>query len=170
MPIFIYRLLVSCALFMALTIPLTAQEAQTVYVFKMSAGPGLLVNGDTSFSAFTGGFHRPQFANLDVDLDGVEDLLVFDNIDDYLTVFLGNGDGDKPRFDHAPGYEMRLPKCYSWVRLADFDLDGKMDIFTANRIGGAMVYKNVTANGNLLFELYNDDIKHYDPDIDMRIG
>jgi hypothetical protein len=33
-----------------------------------------------------------------------------------------------------------------------------------------MVYKNVTANGNLLFELYNDDIKHYDPDIDMRIG
>ncbi len=143
-------------------------KAQTIYRafnFVQNAGPQLKTADGNSISAFTGGFHKPHFNNLDVDMDGIEDLVVFDKEDYQSMVFLGNGDSTNPEFIFSPAHEQLIPKCYAWVRILDFNGDGKKDIFTSNNIGGVMVYKNTSSSTKLMFELYNKDVLYYDTDI-----
>lgn len=135
------------------------------FSFNSNNGPALIENGDTSNSVFTGGFHKPYFNNLDINLDGIQDLLVFDKEDYQTMVFIGNGDSLNPEFTLAPEYEVLVPKLYAWVKILDFNGDGKPDIFTSNNIGGVMVYKNVSTLNQIRFELYNDDLKYYDIEI-----
>ncbi|MGB0429454.1 MAG: FG-GAP repeat domain-containing protein [Bacteroidia bacterium] len=135
--------------------------------FEQNAGPALKTANGNSFTAFTGGFHKPHFNNLDVNLDGVEDLVAFDKDDYQSLVFIGNGDSTNPEFVFAPEFEQLIPKCYAWVRILDFNGDGLKDIFTSNNIGGVMVYKNKSTSNKLIFELYNDDVMYYDTDINF---
>lgn len=139
----------------------------TTFFFKQTPGPGLCIGSDTTFSAFTGGFHKPRFSNIDLNLDGKQDIVVLDNEDYHVMTFLGNGDENNPKFQYAPEYEYFFPQLYSWVIVKDFDGDGKGDLFTANNIGGVMVYKNTSNNGRLSFDLYNDDLEHFDGDLNI---
>ncbi|MFY0673583.1 MAG: T9SS type A sorting domain-containing protein [Bacteroidia bacterium] len=135
------------------------------FAFDPSSGPALIENGDTSYSAFTGGFHKPYFNNIDINLDGIQDLLVFDKEDYQTIIYIGNGDSLNPEFMLAPEYEFLLPKLYAWVKVLDFNGDDKPDIFTSNNIGGVMVYKNTSTSKEIKFELYNDDLKYFDVEI-----
>lgn len=144
-----------------------AGAQDTTFFFQQTAGPGFCINSDTSFTAFTGGFHKPRFSNVDLNRDGVQDIVVMDNEDYHVMTFLGNGDKSNPHFDYAPEYEVFFPRLFSWLIVRDFNGDGKGDLFTANNIGGVMVYKNVSANGKLAFKLYNDDLEHFDSDLNI---
>jgi len=144
-----------------------AQDTQ--FYFMQTAGPRLLVDKDTSTSAFTGGFHRPRFGNIDLNFDNVMDLVVVDNINYRVLTFIGNGDKKNPDFQYAPEYEVYLPRLISWLIVEDFNGDGKDDIFCADDQGGIRVYKNMSSNKKLSFELYENKeaLEHYDPDLNF---
>ena len=91
--------------------------------------------------AWAGGLNAAQFNEIDLDLDGVKDLLIFDRSGNKLIPFLKKNNS----FIYAPSFKNKLPKLKDWVILADYDCDGKNDIFSYST-SGISIYKNTSAS------------------------
>ncbi len=104
---------------------------------------------------WAGGLNASQFNKVDLDGDGKEDLAVFDRTTQKLSTFL-NVNND---FKYAPEYEDLFPKMQYWMLLADYNCDGKKDLFFGTN-SGITSYRNVTEDGDKVsWELAKDPIK-----------
>ncbi|PJB15559.1 MAG: hypothetical protein CO118_03025 [Flavobacteriales bacterium CG_4_9_14_3_um_filter_32_8] len=123
----------------------------------------LNTNGDTLKNPWAGGFNSVQFSEIDLNLDGINDLITFDRTGDRLSTFINSGEVNKVAYTYAPQYIQYFPKMVKWVLLRDFNCDGKMDIFTYYN-GGVRIYKN-TSTTTLSFSLEkNQLLSNYQPD------
>ena len=96
---------------------------------------------------WNGGLNSSQFSQIDLNLDGVNDLLIFDRCGFKLSPYLNiNGN-----FIFAPEYRSYFPNIENWILMEDYNCDGKNDIFTYSTAGIA-VYLN-TSSTNLQFNL-----------------
>ena len=103
---------------------------------------------------WTGGLNACQFGRMDLDGDGKKDLLVFDRHGDRLLCFINEGDVGEIRYQHTLDYDACFPKLNGWVVFADYDGDGREDIFTYSKgWAGIKVYRNVSMPGHPEFEL-----------------
>lgn len=109
-------------------------------------------NNDTIPYPFIGGFVAPQFSEIDMNMDGVKDLFVFDRSGHKRMTFLNEGTSGQSSYIYAPQYEHLFPELRNWVLLRDYNCDGKEDIFTGSSQSGFTVYKNVSNTDSLLFE------------------
>ncbi len=102
---------------------------------------------------FAGGMNACQFGEVDLDMDGTPDLLAFDRHGERLMPFINGGTPGEVDYSFAPQYVDELPEIFRWVTLADYNMDGRNDIFTYNpQFPGIIVYKN-TSTDALRFEL-----------------
>lgn len=109
----------------------------------------LNANGDTLLYPWAGGHEGPQFSNIDLNNDGVQDLFAFDKTGSTVTTYLNLGNG---KYMHAPEYESFFPPLLQWVLLIDYNKDNKTDIFAYSHQGGGIeIYKNVSSGGVLKF-------------------
>ncbi len=111
---------------------------------------------------FTGGFNSPQFNNIDLNLDGVDDLLVFDRIGGVLMPFLHNGEIGGTDYTFAPEYRHMFGKVQHWILLRDFNNDGILDMFTAPvemSLPGIEVRRGKIENGKWSFDLFEFDME-----------
>ena len=113
-----------------------------------------LIENNIKFkNAWAGGINSAQFHEIDLDLDGNKDLIVFDKTGNKLLPFL-NKNGE---FLFAPDYRSSFPlhqdgkKLHDWVIFADYNCDGKNDIYTYSS-GGFAIFKN-TSTTSLSFNL-----------------
>ena len=113
-----------------------------------------LIENNIKFkNAWAGGINSAQFHEIDLDLDGNKDLIVFDKTGNKLLPFL-NKNGE---FLFAPDYRSSFPlhqdgkKLHDWVIFADYNCDGKNDIYTYSS-GGFAIFKN-TSTTSLSFTL-----------------
>ena len=104
-------------------------------------------NGIAFSSAFSGGINAGQFSEIDLNLDGTMDLVVFDKSGDKISPFIN----DNGNYIYAPKYRSAFPKAHDWMLLADYNCDGKNDIYTYSS-GGMAIYEN-TSTTNLSFSL-----------------
>jgi hypothetical protein len=138
-------------------------QVKEQFVLIQEAGPALQNASGLQKTAFYGGFRYPRYASIDLNFDGKEDIIALDWLDGYYEVFTAKKSGSELDFDFAPYLKDLLPHLRRFVRCEDFDGDGLKDIFTGNSQGGGVaVYKNVSQQGRLKFELYEDEIIHYD--------
>ena len=79
---------------------------------------------------WAGGMNFCQFSSIDLDLDGTEDLFVFDRSGNKILTFLNNGTANQVDYSLAPQYVSQFPPLHDWAILRDYNCDGKMDIFT----------------------------------------
>ncbi len=95
---------------------------------------------DTLHFPFAGGLNSCQFMNMDINLDGTEDLLVFDRHGYRILPFLSTV---LPPFQYkfAPEFVRYFPVIEQWIQVIDYNNDGKKDIFTYTT-GGIKVYRN----------------------------
>jgi hypothetical protein len=100
---------------------------------------------------WVGGFNHIQVSEIDLNLDGINDLFTFDRAGNKISTFINQGIASTIAYTFAPQYKDSFPKLHDWVLLRDFNCDGKMDIFTYSS-GGAAVYKNISQT-QLSFEL-----------------
>ncbi len=105
-------------------------------------------------NAWAGGMNSVHFNEMDLNFDQVKDLVVFDTHTNKLTTYINNGTTGMVDYQYAPEYELFFPKLYSWIKLRDFNGDGKEDIFTYG-FAGIKVYLNTsTPTTGLSFSLY----------------
>jgi hypothetical protein len=144
-----------CILLATAIQPLAAQP----YTFTYDATVPLLVNGDTLPNAWAGGLNAGQFSTIRLNNDTIEDLVVFDRTTSKLTTYIAVPHNNTYRYQHTPAYEQQFPAgLQAWVLLADYNNDGKKDLFTHTSLG-MKVYKNTSAAGKLQWELVADPLE-----------
>lgn len=109
---------------------------------KLSFLPKVLINSN----------HGPlSSATGDLDGDGKLDLMVANAMDGQnLSVYRNTSTGNSISFDNELYYPNTGPDA-NYVACADFDADGKPDIFIVSAYGGAYVYRNTSTVGSLSF-------------------
>ena len=122
------------------------------------------VNGAFLKNSWAGGLNFGQFSTIDLNLDGIKDLVVFDRTGNKVNPYLNMGTPNQVDYKYAPKYAASFPPVHDWMLLADYNCDGKEDIFTYS-IGGFSVYENISAVGvGLYFKLKTFYLKsHYSP-------
>ena len=118
-------------------------EGLTTFNFQLS----------TLNSPWVGGLNACQFGRMDLDGDGRKDLLVFDRHGNRLLCFINEGVAGEIRYVYTTAYDQAFPKLNDWVIFADYDGDGKEDIFTyAKGWVGIKVFRNVSTTEGIDFE------------------
>ena len=122
----------------------------SIVIVAQEVFPQMILNRDVSLifeenglqfsSPLAGGINSGQFSNIDLNLDGIMDLVVFDKSGDKLSPFI-NSNGT---FIYAPQYRAKFPAMHDWALLADYNCDGRNDIFTYSSAGMA-VYLNISS-------------------------
>ena len=102
---------------------------------------------------WAGGMNSCQFGEIDLNLDGIKDLFVFDRNGDRILTFINGGTAGTIDYTFAPEYRDKFPELFQWVKLVDYNMDGKEDIFAYSPgFAGIQVYKNVSTT-TLEFQL-----------------
>ena len=99
---------------------------------------------------WAGGMNSPQFSEIDLNNDGIKDLVVFER-DWYgmIKAFVNGGSPNQIDYIHNPNYEHLFPEMHNWALLYDYNCDGKEDIFTSVAAGIAC-YRNDTKGSSAL--------------------
>ncbi len=115
-------------------------NAQFIYTFDKSLS---VIENDVSLSQpFSGGFIAPQYSVIDLNLDGVNDLFVFDRASSKVFTYLFK----EGEYVYEPLFESYFPQSLTnWVLLRDYNCDGKMDLFTSS-IFGMSLYENTSTS------------------------
>lgn len=111
---------------------------------------------------WNGGFNAPQFSNIDLNRDGIQDLISFDRQGDMLRTYLRLPATGRWVMDWS--YLPFFPKLVDWVLIKDFDGDGVEDLFTSSSaagVPGIAVYKGAYENGQWSFTKLSDRGKEY---------
>ncbi len=134
------------------------------FQFNFNDSVPVIKLGNTLKYPWAGGLNFAQFSELDYDFDGDLDLVVFDRSNDQIRVFTHRVQGASHSYQFDPYGDSYFPQGLRYrMYLADFDLDGKNDLFTYG-IGGVKVYRNTgsiagglqwTLFKNLLYSNYN---------------
>ena len=93
-------------------------------------------NGQELQNPWAGGLNFCQFSKIDLNLDGINDLFIFDKSGKNGT---RNGNKKVPflfdlntnSYTYAPEYINSFPELSDWVLLVDYNQDAKSDIFTS---------------------------------------
>jgi len=116
--------------------------------------------GNIQSMPWVGGLNSVHMQQMDLNLDGVLDLLVFDIHGNKLSTFINDNIADSASYTYAPEYVSAFPFLMSWLQTVDYDNDGDMDLFTYTP-GGIRLYKNVSTASELTFVLEETMINYY---------
>ena len=120
----------------------------TIVIFLAMMSPAKAQN------PWVGGLNACQFGRMDLDQDGVKDLLVFDRHGNRMLCFLNRGGEGEIDYQYTNIYDEAFPKVSDWVVFADYDGDGREDIFTfSEEWAGIKVFRNVSTSDQVAFEL-----------------
>lgn len=127
--------------------PAMAQQAW----FRLDTTTSVSRNGASFLNPWAGGLNAGQFSTMDLNEDGVPDIVVFDRTTNRVTAFIGNAAAKTYR--HAPEYEARFPDMENWMLLADYDGDGRKDLFT-HTPQGIRVFRQVREGSTWAWKLF----------------
>lgn len=133
-----------------LAIGIQVVHAQTKYA--VSQGFPLSYNGKNLEKPFMGGLNSPQFSEIDLNRDGVMDLVVFDRSDFKIFPFVKVGKGN---YQYSPKYEFELPKGKNIYITGDLNSDGNLDIFTLTTNGELEIHINTTKSDDIKLSFNN---------------
>ncbi len=135
---------------------LIGQTAHAQLVFEQRFDVPVTENNRQLAYPWLGGLNNPQFSNIDLDNDGILDLLVFDRSGNILIPML-RSTTDASNFVPALNYKANFPSIKDWVLVTDYNCDGVGDLFTAFKGDGISVYKGqYDATGAIQFELVQE--------------
>jgi hypothetical protein len=149
-----YKLFGVRLLFFALFLPFTLL-AQFTYTMDQSVP--VEINGILLKNPWAGGLNSAQVNMMDLNVDGVSDIVIFDKTTARISTFLYVNNA----YRYAPEYETLFPdELSTFVVLRDYNCDGKKDIFTFGQIG-ILVFQQVTQTGKPFawkkLSFYNSD-------------
>ena len=105
---------------------------------------------DTLQNAWAGGLNAALISEIDMNMDGVKDLFMYDRANQRISTFINNGSTTGKAYQYDYRYASQFPYVHEWALLYDYDCDGKEDFFTLATCNcGIAVYRNIstTASG-----------------------
>ena len=127
-------------------------DLQAQKLSRLSAG--FIRDGKELRNPLVGGLNAPQFNEIDLNNDGVLDLLIFDRVGSMCLPYLNRGTADEIDYDFAPQFCFDFPDIKDWVSVRDYNGDGVMDLFTESSvpgIKGVQVYQGYYSDGRIKF-------------------
>ncbi len=109
------------------------------------------IAGNSLLQPWIGGMSHMHFAEIDLDFDGVEDLLALDRMGNRPMVFLRKGSPGNITYEYSYEISHKIPDLRGFVITADINCDGRKDLFTGNMFAGILLYINTSTPGNLQF-------------------
>lgn len=138
---------------------------QAQFRFAEDRSIPVTIQGELLNRSWEGGINSGQFQKMDLNNDGEEDLVIYHRISGELTTYLA----DNNDFTFAPEYKAFFPEAVTdWLVLADFNCDGKKDIFTSTTFG-IKVFENVTT-GSLPEWTEAVEFITFDNDINLQVN
>ncbi len=124
------------------------------FSFRSQTNVPVSINGKTIENPWAGGLNSAQFSKMNLNTDGIEDLVVFDRSCNKIFTFLATKKTDGTFFwKYDPRYEALFPTdLQNWVLLVDYDKDGRKDLFTS-AVGGIRVFKNTVSDNGFSWQL-----------------
>lgn len=98
--------------------------------------PPFTIEGRELSLATVGGLSSPQYSEVDLNNDGIQDLYLFDKMGQLGLTFLNDGTPNQVDYSYAPVYLANFPTLNEWVLLRDYNGDGIQDIFAYSSIPG----------------------------------
>lgn len=123
--------------------------------FQFRPGEGIDVyslNNTLLKYPWAGGIGAGQFQQMDLNQDGLQDLVVFDRADSRYMTWVRTIENGQISWKFRPDYAAVFPATNNWCRLIDYDGDGKADLFTALN-GSVRVFKNISTGTVPQFQL-----------------
>lgn len=113
---------------------------------------------DTLPNAFVGGLRNPQVYNIDLNKNGVNDLVIFEGRDKRFLTFTRSRTDKGQRFTHAPEYESRFPfkTRFEALKVRDYNDDGLKDLFINN--SGSLTIFRQNRSDSLSFTKVKDEV------------
>lgn len=133
-----------CSAFAQLSLPFGFQKSYDIPVFDS-------LNNILTYP-WAGGLNACHFGEVDLDDDGIRDLVAFDRNGNRSLTYKNLGIAGEISLQPTPELNKQLPKLYDWVIFADYNMDGLNDIFTFSKgYAGIVVYRN-TGNSQARFQ------------------
>lgn len=130
-------------------------QAAAQKVFQYDHQLNVRTKEDNLLMPFAGGINAAQLQQIDFNGDGREELVLWDKNAANLMVF----EKREGRFIHRPEWSYYFPlDINGFLVLADYDGDGKKDIFTSSPFG-IKVYRNTSADGEVRWEVAQDFLR-----------
>ena len=109
--------------------------------------------------AWAGGLNFPQVSTIDLDQDGLLDILLLDRSGDKPIFLLNTGTPGQATYMPTHTYDnvYPFPLLHDWALLRDYNCDGMADIF-AYTSGAFAVYRNTSDASGLSFTLVDDQV------------
>jgi hypothetical protein len=126
-------------------------KAKAQEYFRSVQIPEVVHDGYTLKYPWAGGLNSPQFSEIDVNFDGLMDIIAFDRTANRLHVFENTGTD----YMYTREYNSRFPGgMTNWVVARDFNCDGRMDIATSSQ-SGFVIYPNIgDVDNGLNFDIF----------------
>jgi hypothetical protein len=134
----------------------------------------LTKNGISLRNAWAGGMNLPQFSEVDLNNNGVLDLVVFDREGFIASTFINGGTANQVDYDYAPEYMKHLPQgVENFMLFRDYNCDGIEDIFGmyslwGQGLGVAVWQGSYGPNDTLQFTLIDSQLK-YDANLSILL-
>lgn len=126
-----------------------AQTGSYQYYFNRSIQVKQGASAPALVNPFAGGLQLPQFNAIDLDQDGINDLLIFDRGTKKFYTYINKGTPNTIGYVYKPEYEYGLPACTNFCVSYDYNNDGKTDLFIESN-GYIQQFRN-TSSGSLSF-------------------
>lgn len=127
-----------------------AQSTSKPFGFQYDQRPTVGQRGRAFLNPWVGGLNAAQFGTMRLNADARDDLVVFDPALQKVFTFVAVDGASGLAWQYAPQYEAAFPTLYNWMRLVDYDGDGRKDVFTSLS-GDIRRYRNESTDGQVRF-------------------
>lgn len=111
----------------------------------------VLENGKVLKMPWANGINYSNASNLDLNYDGVKDLVLYDRLNHISTgrfrCFIKTGPPGTASYSFAPELSYYFPQVYNWAAFYDYNCDGREDLFCSTN-SGIRVYRNAGSAAN----------------------
>jgi hypothetical protein len=130
-------------------------QSSSAYLATMK----VMANGIEKTNAWAGGQNSPQFSIADMNNDGKNDLLIFENYKG-VKVYINVAHGSGTEYRYSPEYEYKFPPVYNFMKLVDYNCDGVPDLFHFG-YSGLWICDGFYDNSNLLTFKPQKEVRYY---------
>jgi hypothetical protein len=120
--------------------------------------PTVTVNGSLLKFPWAGGINSAIINEIDLNGDGIKDLMLFDRVGNRLSTYLNAGTAGVIDYQYAPQYVNIFPAMHDWARTVDYDCDGDMDLFTYTNNSMGVYRNDALVGGNAVFTFVTSQV------------